>query len=328
MRRLGTRWTIDSAPPSNNAAHAGSGSGSSSGVVGAGSGESCSIEAATVAGAELGLSSVLHATSASSEIPLTATTRATRSTMPALDSCSRGVCRPENGTLNHPIGKHCGVMRLRSMALLRWNRVAAAQMRCEVPPSCPLLLLDNLLRRPNRDDPATSRTATRPHVDDVVGIRDEVEIVLDDDHGGATVRQALQHGQQGAHVQRVQSDTRLVEDEDGVGLVAVQLGGKLEPLCLAAGQGRGVLAEREITQAQVRQRLQPPPLLGDVADGVQRLGHRESEQVGQRQAVTPDLLGLWGIAGAAAVRAGDVDVGQELHVEGDLAGALATRACE
>src|SRR5690606_1446353 len=123
-------------------------------------------------------------------------------------------------------------------------------------------------------------------------------------------------------------DARLVEDEDGVGLVTVQLGRELETLRLAAGQRRGVLTEREVAEAEVRQGLEAAADLGDVTDGVDRLVDGEAEEVREGESVAEDLLRLGRVARAAAVRAGDVDVGQEVDVEGDLAGAVAARAGE
>lgn len=48
--------------------------------------------------------------------------------------------------------------------------------------------------------------------------------------------EVLQHADEGFHVQRVQPDGGLVEDEEGVVLVAAHLAGELQPLGLAAGK--------------------------------------------------------------------------------------------
>lgn len=73
-------------------------------------------------------------------------------------------------------------------------------------------VLGNLVRSARRDDPAAGLPTAGAQVDDEVGIRDQVRVVLDDDDRGAPVAQPLQHRQQGPHVQRVQ--THLVEGRE------------------------------------------------------------------------------------------------------------------
>lgn len=67
--------------------------------------------------------------------------------------------------------------------------------------------------------------------------------------------QGSEHAQQRAHVQRVQADGRLVKDKHCVMLGPAHLAGQLQPLCLAAGQARRFLAQRQVAKAQILQRL-------------------------------------------------------------------------
>ena len=75
------------------------------------------------------------------------------------------------------------------------------------------------------------------------------------------------------------------------------------------------------------------PLPGTGED-VERLVHRHREQIRQRHRLVPvlrrpgDLACDIAVACAVAVRAVDVHVGQELHVECDLPGAIAGRAAQ
>ena len=55
----------------------------------------------------------------------------------------------------------------------------------------------------------------------------KVELVLDDDDGGARFHQLVKHFEQYLYVERVQADGRLVEDEDRVLLRFSHLGGQL-----------------------------------------------------------------------------------------------------
>ena len=88
--------------------------------------------------------------------------------------------------------------------------------------------------RPRRDDLPTVSAAARTHVDEVVGVRDDVEIVLDDDHGRAAGHETVEHLQERADVKRVETDGRLVEDEQRVRLLPTHLGRQFEPLRFAA----------------------------------------------------------------------------------------------
>jgi hypothetical protein len=79
--------------------------------------------------------------------------------------------------------------------------------------------------------------------------------VLDDQHGVAGVDQAVEHREEAAHVLEVQAGGRLVQQVEGAAGVALgQLAGELDPLGLAAGQGGGRLAERDVAEADLDQR--------------------------------------------------------------------------
>ena len=62
-----------------------------------------------------------------------------------------------------------------------------------------------------------------PEVDDVVCVRDHVQVVLDDDDRCAVVYQALQHAQKHLDVKWMKADSGLVENEKGICLVAREL---------------------------------------------------------------------------------------------------------
>src|SRR5439155_8341370 len=94
-------------------------------------------------------------------------------------------------------------------------------------------------------------------VNDPVGGLHDVQVVLDHHHRVPLVHQAVQHLEQEAHVFEVQAGSRLVQDVEGSARVALgQLGGELDPLRLAAGQGGRRLAEVDVAQPYVVQELQ------------------------------------------------------------------------
>ena len=68
---------------------------------------------------------------------------------------------------------------------------------------------------------------------------DDIQVVLDDQHGAAAVAQPLQNLQQALDVVRVQAGCGLVQHIEGfAGIAAGELRGQLDALRLAAGKLR------------------------------------------------------------------------------------------
>ena len=169
--------------------------------------------------------------------------------------------------------------------------------------------------------------ALRPEVDDPVGRLDDVEVVLDDEDRVAAVDQPVEDLEQLLDVGEVEPGRRLVEDvERPAGRPPRQLGRQLDPLRLAARQGRRRLAEVDVAQADVVQRLELGPDVRHRREEVERLGDGHLEDVGDRLALVVDLERLAVVALAVADLARDVDVGQELHLDLEDAVALAVLA--
>src|SRR5439155_16143696 len=101
---------------------------------------------------------------------------------------------------------------------------------------------------------------------------------------------------------------------------------ELDPLRLATRQRRRRLPEPDVAQPHVVQRLEPPPDLRDVLEELDRLLDRHVEHVGDRLALEADVERLAVVALAAALLARHVDVGQEMHLDLDLAVATADLA--
>lgn len=70
----------------------------------------------------------------------------------------------------------------------------------------------NLLWRAGHEDGSTVATAFGPHVDDVVGQFNHVEVMLNDNDRVASVNKALQHLHQDSDVLEVKSCGGLIED--------------------------------------------------------------------------------------------------------------------
>ena len=131
-----------------------------------------------------------------------------------------------------------------------------------------------------------------------------------------------EHQQQLADVLEVQAGGRLVQHVDGpAGRPLLQLAGELDPLRLAAGQGRRRLAQPHVPEADVDQRLEVPVDRRDRLEEVGRLLDRHVQHLGDGAALVVHLEGLPVVPGALADLARDVDVRQEVHL--DLDGAVA-----
>ena len=148
--------------------------------------------------------------------------------------------------------------------------------------------------------------------------------MLDDQDGVAGVDELLEHVHELANVLEVQARGGLVEDVEGLaGLLAVQLLGELDALGLAAGERGGGLAQVDVAQAHVVERLELVLDARDVGEEGQRLVDRHVQHVRDGLAVIEHLERLAVVALAVADLAGHVDVRQEVHLDLDLAVALA-----
>ena len=105
-----------------------------------------------------------------------------------------------------------------------------------------------------------------------------------------------------------------------------ELRGELDALRLAARERRRRLAELDVVEADVVQRLQPPAQLRDLGEEGERLLDRHLEHVRDRLALEAHLQRLLVVAVPVAGLAGHVDVGQEVHLDLDRPVALARLA--
>src|SRR5262249_16010608 len=92
---------------------------------------------------------------------------------------------------------------------------------------------------------------------------------------------------------------------------------QLDALRFAAGEGRARLPESEVVEPHLAQDLEARKHHGHVAEHVERLGYREIEHVGDAETLPLDLQGLAVVAPAAAYLAGDLHVGEEVHLDRD-----------
>ena len=94
-----------------------------------------------------------------------------------------------------------------------------------------------------------------------------------------------------------------------------QLGGQLDALRLAARERGRRLAEADVAEPDVVQRLELLLIGGHRLEEVERLRHRHLEHLGDVLALVAHLERLAVVALALADLAGHVDVGQEVHLD-------------
>ncbi len=174
--------------------------------------------------------------------------------------------------------------------------------------AAPPQLVDGALE----DHLAAGGAGAGAEVDDVVGDRDRLGLVLDDQHGVALVAQLQQQVVHPLDVVRVQADGRLVEDVGDVGERRSRGAGsswcaapRRPRACPTAGRGRGTRARSARTsrgcapapRATARRTVPPDPQpLGQVAD-LHRAG------VGDVDPLDPGRPGLRAQPGAVALGA-------------------------
>ena len=174
------------------------------------------------------------------------------------------------------------------------------------------------------DDAATAFAAFGAEVEDVVGVADDVEVVLDDDDGVAEVGEAVEDFEELADVVEVEAGGGLVEEIEGAaGLALGELAGELHALGFAAGEGGGGLAEVDVAEAYVDEGLELDVDGGDVLEDGDGVFDGEVEEVGDAVAVELDGESLLIVTASVTYFAEDVDVGEEVHLDAALAFSLA-----
>ena len=148
--------------------------------------------------------------------------------------------------------------------------------------------------------------------------------MLDDDDRIAFVHQPVEHAQQHFDVVKVQSGGWFVEDvQCAPGGDFRQLRRQFHALGLATRQGRCLLAEVDVSQANVVQGLQLAPDRRDAAEKLQCLLHCHIQHIGDGFAFVFDVKGFAVVALALAHLAGHVHIRQKVHLDFDNAITLA-----
>jgi len=182
----------------------------------------------------------------------------------------------------------------------------------------------DLLGRSRRDEFAALPPAARSQIDTPVGALRDLHVVLDHADGVPRGDQAVDEGEQRGDVRQVQALGRLVQDEEAARAPGIHdVRQELDALELAARERRQRLADPEVPEAEL---LHDAEGAGHGRFGREQLtglGAGQVEDVGNGVAAVPHLEHLGAVALSAAFVAGDINVGQELHLDPFRALALA-----
>src|SRR6266849_2236138 len=180
------------------------------------------------------------------------------------------------------------------------------------------------LGRALRDDAPAAFAAFGAEVDDPVGLLDDVEMVLDDEHGVAEIDEALQDVEEFSDIVEVQAGGGLVEDVEGAaGLALGKLAGELDALGFAAGKSCGGLAEGNVAEADFDEGRKFLLNLRNIFKKFQRIGRRQIQNIANRMALVANGERFGIVAAAAADFAHHVNVGKKIHFDAAKAVALA-----
>ena len=147
------------------------------------------------------------------------------------------------------------------------------------------------LRPALRHDPPAAAPALGAEVDDPVRRRDDVEVVLDDQHRMARREQRVERRQHPRDVLQVQPGGRLVEHEQAVAAAARREAlGELQPLCLAARERRHRLAEPQVAEPHRGQRRKRAHHLRGPREERQRVLDGHLQHVRDRPVPAADLV--------------------------------------
>ncbi len=137
-------------------------------------------------------------------------------------------------------------------------------------------------RRALEDDASAVLARSRPEVDHAIGGQHDLRIVLDDQQRIAVVAQPHHHVDYAAHVAGVQSDGRLVQNEQRIHQRRAERRREVDSLDLAPRQGARLPVERQVAETHPHQEVEPRADLAEQQAGrlVERRGqHEPSEEI-------------------------------------------------
>src|SRR5699024_8734243 len=142
----------------------------------------------------------------------------------------------------------------------------------KVLPCMAFVHFGNLFGRAGTNNLSAGKAAFRTNVNNMVSAFNDIQVVFDDDDRMAAVDQLFERIQQLSYILEMQSGSGLIEEIERMiaGRLAQEFG-QLYPLCLSSGKGRGTLAQLQIAEAHIFERLQlrgNPLFIDEKVDGL------------------------------------------------------------
>src|ERR1700733_3260798 len=190
----------------------------------------------------------------------------------------------------------------------------------------------DLLRGAYSYDLAAAAAALRAHVDDPVGGFDHVEVVLDDEQGAAALDEFAECSEKLGDVVEVEAGGGLVEDVEGSaagfggGVVGRarrdaarggEVRGEFDTRGFAAGECCGRLAKTDVAEADFVEDVELVDDLRMPGEVYKGLFDGHVEDVVDALAFVLNVEDLGFVTCTATFFAGEFDVGEEMHVDGD-----------
>ncbi len=198
------------------------------------------------------------------------------------------------------------------------------------------LIAGDLLWRPGRHHLPALRTALRPQIDHPVRRLDHVEVVLDHHQRPPAVDQLAKRHQQLSYIVEMQPGGRLVQDVQHPASAALpalrrarfrsrrrQMRRQLHPLRFPAGKRRRRLPQPHVAQPNLLEHRQLVDNLRVARKKAQRFAHRHLQHLINAPALVVDLQRARLVARPVALLAGQLHIGQKLHLDRHRPVALA-----
>ena len=178
-------------------------------------------------------------------------------------------------------------------------------------------VVGDLARSAFGDYPATLLATFGAEVDNVVGNLDDIEVVFDNNNRISLVNQLVKHLDKATNILEMESRGRLVENIERTARFTLrEFCREFYTLALTTRQSCARLAEREISQTHILNSLQ---LLVNGRNRLEEIDcdvYSHIEYIIDTLAFIADFESLLVVAIAAARLALDIDIGQEIHLDG------------
>ena len=142
----------------------------------------------------------------------------------------------------------CGVSRVDAFVGRMREGSFAAQVRTRQR-TC----FFELFRRAVKNNSAAVGAGSGTHINNAVGREHHLRVVFDDNQSIAGAAQAFHDGVHAVHILRMQTDRRLIENEQCIDQRSAESGGQVNTLNFSAGERAALTVKIEVTETDFRE---------------------------------------------------------------------------